>query len=227
VTEPVGGAAGRVAVGVESTPKRVFASALEWPGWSRAGRDEASALAALAASANRYADVAREAGITFAPITPLGLSVVERLPGTSSTAFGVPAIVFEVDRRPTDAADGERLAALVRAAWTVLAQVVAAAPSELRKGPRGGGRDRDAIIAHVVGAEHGYAPQIGLRLREPDPRDGPAVTGVRAAVADVLARPTDGGPIAGGRWPARYAARRIAWHVLDHAWEIEDRAEPR
>jgi hypothetical protein len=27
----------------------------------------------------------------------------------------------------------------------------------------------------------------------------------------------------GKRWPPRYAARRIAWHVLDHAWEIEDR----
>ena len=27
-------------------------------------------------------------------------------------------------------------------------------------------------------------------------------------------------------WPARYAARRIAWHVLDHAWEIEDRSDP-
>jgi len=23
----------------------------------------------------------------------------------------------------------------------------------------------------------------------------------------------------------RYAARRIAWHVLEHAWEMQDRAE--
>ena len=215
-----------VDVGVEATPKRVFVSALEWPGWSRAGRDEAAALAALAGSVERYAAVARAAGITFAPIRPAGLSVVERLPGTPSTAFGVPAVVFAVDRRPTDAADGERLAALVRASWTILAQVVAAAPAELRKGPRGGGRDRDAIVAHVVGAEHAYATQVGLRLPEPDPRDGPAVATVRAAIAEVLARPTDGGPFPGGRWPARYAARRLAWHVLDHAWEIEDRADP-
>ena len=233
MTEPVGDEASPlgaptppVDVGVESTPKRVFASALEWPGWSRAGRDEAAAIAALAVSGERYALVAREAGITFAPIGPAGLSVVEHLPGTSSTAFGVPAVVFAADRRPTDAADGERLAALVRAAWTILAQVVAAAPSELRKGPRGGGRDREAIVAHVVGAEHAYAPLIGLRLREPDPRDGPAVAAVRSTIAEVLAHPTDGSPIPGGRWPARYAARRIAWHVLDHAWEIEDRAGP-
>jgi len=216
----------RVAVGVEATPKRVFASALEWPGWSRAGRDEAAALAALAGSVERYAIVAREAGIPFAPLTPAGLSVVERLPGTPSTAFGVPAVVFATDRRPSDADDGAQLAALVRAAWTILAQVVAVAPAELRKGPRGGGRDRDPIVAHIVGAEHAYAPQMGLRLPEPDPRDQPAVAAVRAAIAEVLARPTDGGPIPGGRWPARYAARRVAWHVLDHAWEIEDRADP-
>ncbi len=223
---PLGAATSPVDVGVEATPKRVFASALEWPGWSRPGRDEAAALAALAASADRFAVAAREAGLAFAPPGPSGLTVVERLPGTPSTAFGVPAVVFDSDSRPTDAADGARLGALVRAAWTLLAKVVAAAPAELRKGPRGGGRDRNAIVAHVVGAEHAYAPQIGLRLPEPDPRDVPAVAAVRAAIAEVLARPTDGGPVPGGRWPARYAARRIAWHVLDHAWEIEDRADP-
>ena len=38
--------------------------------------------------------------------------------------------------------------------------------------------------------------------------------------------PSDGSPIAGKRWPLRYAARRIAWHALDHAWEIEDRSDP-
>ncbi len=221
-----GADAGQVAVGLESASKRVFASALEWPGWTRAGRDEAAALAALAGSADRYAVAVREAGIVFAPVGPAVLSVVERLPGTPSTAFGVPDVVFSLDARPTDAADGDRLAAIVRAAWTVLDRVAAAAPAELRKGPRGGGRDRDAIVAHVVSAEHAYAQRIGLRLPEPDPRDGPAVAAVRAAIAGVLARPTDGGPIPGGRWPVRYAARRIAWHALDHAWEMEDRAEP-
>ena len=114
----------------------------------------------------------------------------------------------------------------MRAAWAVLDKVAAIAPAELRKGPRGGGRDRDAIVAHVVAAESAYERRIGLRLREPDPGDVGAVAAIRAAITDVLARPTDGGPIPGGRWPARYAVRRIAWHVLDHAWEIEDRAEP-
>lgn len=216
----------RIAIGLETTPKKAFASALEWPGWSRAGRDEAVAVGALAASAGRFAVVAREAGFAFGPVAPGDIQVVERLPGTATTAFGAPDVVFALDARPTDAADGERLGALVRAAWARLDRVAAIAPAELRKGPRGGGRDRDAIVAHVVAAESAYARRIGLRLREPDPGDLGAAAAIRAAIAEVVVRPTDGGPIPGGRWPARYAARRIAWHVLDHAWEIEERAEP-
>ena len=217
---------GRIAVGLESTPKKVFASALEWPGWTRAGRDETTALAALVACAGRYALVARKAGLAFGPIEPGDLEIVERQPGTATTAFGAPDVVFAADTRPTAAADGERLATIVRTAWAMLETVAASAPAQLRKGPRGGGRDRDAIVAHVISAENAYARRVGLRLREPDPRDFDTVAASRAEIADILARPTDGGPIAGGRWPARYAARRIAWHILDHAWEIEDRAEP-
>lgn len=183
-------------------------------------------MAALAASAGRYAIVAGGAGLAMSPVAAGDLEVVERLPGTTTTAFGAPDVVFAMDGRPTDATDGQRLVRLARAAWALLDSVAARAPADLRKGPRGGGRDRDAILAHVVAAEIAYARRIGLRLREPAPGDLPAASAVRAAIADVLARPGDGGPIPGGRWPARYAARRIAWHVLDHAWEIEDRADP-
>ena len=49
---------------------------------------------------------------------------------------------------------------------------------------------------------------------------------MREDVLAVLREPSDGSPIAGRKWPPRYAARRIAWHALDHAWEIEDRTEP-
>ena len=203
----MGGVTERIAIGLEATPKRTFASALDWPGWSRAGRDEAVAVAALAASAGRYEIVAREAGLAFGPVASGDIEVAERLTGTATTAFGAPDAVFAMDARPTDAADGERLATLVRAAWAFLDRVA-------------------AIVAHVVAAESEYARRIGLRLREPDPGDVGSAAAIRAAIVDVLARPTDGGAIPGGRWPARYAARRIAWHVLDHAWEIEDRAEP-
>ena len=28
----------------------------------------------------------------------------------------------------------------------------------------------------------------------------------------------------GATWPLGYAVRRFAWHVLDHAWEVEDKS---
>jgi hypothetical protein len=31
------------------------------------------------------------------------------------------------------------------------------------------------------------------------------------------------GPRGGVHWTPRYFVRRAAWHMLDHAWEIEDR----
>jgi hypothetical protein len=30
----------------------------------------------------------------------------------------------------------------------------------------------------------------------------------------------------GQAWPQLYAVRRLAWHVVDHAWEIEDKSTP-
>lgn len=218
--------AGGIAIGIETTTRRTFASALDWPGWCRSGRDEAAALAALAAAADRYARVARAAGLAFAPGGPADLAIAERLPGTATTAFGAPDAVFALDGRATDLPGAQRLGALVRAVWDELDRVVGLAPAALRRGPRGGGRDRDAIVAHVVGAEQAYARRIGLRLPGFDPDAGGSIVALRAAIVETLAHASDGGPIPGGRWPARYAARRIAWHALDHAWEIEERSGP-
>jgi hypothetical protein len=66
---------------------------------------------------------------------------------------------------------------------------------------------------------------MGIRQKPPDPGDRAAVEAMRAAVLEVLRQPSDGSPLADRKWPARYAARRIAWHALDHAWEMEDRTE--
>jgi len=44
---------GMIRVVVEGGAKRVFASAVDWPGWARSGRDEAAALEALLAYAPR------------------------------------------------------------------------------------------------------------------------------------------------------------------------------
>ena len=101
------------------------------------------------------------------------------------------------------------------------------APPTLRKGRRGGGRDRDKMIDHVLGADHAYALRVAASSSRPARSTiARAVLVERHAVLEVLGEPSDGSPLAGRKWPQRYAARRIAWHALDHAWEMEDRTDP-
>jgi hypothetical protein len=95
----------------------------------------------------------------------------------------------------------------------------------LRKGPRGGGRDRDKMLQHVISAEAAYARKLGVLHKEPALGDTTAIKALRADIVDVLRTARSGDPLRENGWPPRYAARRIAWHVLDHAWEMEDRRQ--
>jgi hypothetical protein len=214
----------RLAVALESTQKKTFASALDWPGWSRSGKTPELAIEALLAYAPRFAPIAKAAGLAY-PVA-FDVDVSERVDGGSGTTFGVPSyLMHRADARPVDGAEAARLASIVEAAWAYFDGVAANAPAELRKGPRGGGRDRDKMVGHVIESDWYYAREIGIRLKQPDPSDRAAVDAIRAAVLDVLRQPSDGSALADRRWPARYAARRIAWHSLDHAWEMQDRSE--
>jgi hypothetical protein len=212
----------RIHVAIESTPKKSFASALDYPGWSRSGKTPELALEALLAYAARYGLVAAKAG---SPIDAEDVTadVDETVEGDATTAFGAPSRIATRERQPLDRAEAGRRAALVDAAWRHLEAIVAAAPAELRTGPRGGGRDTARIVEHVVGSDHAYSRELGLHAPAPDPRDPEAVATLRTAMLEVLRQASDGSPIA-KRWTAGYAARRIAWHALDHAWEIEDRS---
>jgi hypothetical protein len=205
---------------LEVGKRRVFASAADWPGWARSGKDEQSALEALAAAAPRYAAVAKAARIAFAP--GAGFEVSERLPGDATTEFGAPGAIAKGESRRLTRKEAGRLSALVAATWTLFDRVVETAPSSLRKGPRGGGRDRDAIVQHVLGAETMYARKIGLRMKEPAAGDAAGVRDHRNAIVAGIRAGTKGVTERG--WPARYAARRMAWHATEHAWEIEDRS---
>jgi hypothetical protein len=212
-----------VRVCVELGHKRAFASALDWPGWCRSGRDEQAALGALADHAHRYRAVAKQARIAF----PGGeLTVVERLPGTATTDFGAPDRPAAAEAKPLTAAEGRRMNSLVASAWTVFDRVVESAPASLRKGPRGGGRDRDPMIDHVLAAEHAYARKLGVRVAQPHPGETAEIATLREAILAALNRATVGQALVDRGWLPRYAARRIAWHVLDHAWEMENRSGP-
>jgi hypothetical protein len=216
-----------ILVTIEHTPKRTFATAADWPGWSRSGKTEAAALEALVAYAPRYAAIADAEHHRFAAHPAQDdLEVVERHEGSGGTEFGVPSRPTDHDARPTDAAEAARLASIVEACWTLFDRVAAAAPEGLRKGPRGGGRDTSKVVGHVMDADRAYAGEIGIKVREFDSADRAAVGAMRTSMLEVLRSARAGEPLAGKRWPARYAAHRIAWHALDHAWEIEDRSEP-
>jgi hypothetical protein len=217
-------------IGQETGARKTFVWVIDWPGWCRSGKTDDDARAALLDATPRYEVVARLAGLpipSLDPADPLAsFRTVEAVGGGGGTDFGVPSSITDDDRRPVSPAEATRLGALVAAAWTTFDRVAALAPPELRKGPRGGGRDRDKVIGHVIEADHAYAREIGVRLRAGSLHDRVAVVAERAAVLDVLGQPSDGSPLADRKWTLRYAARRIAWHALDHAWEMEDRSEP-
>ena len=215
----------KLAVVLESGVKKVFASAADWPGWSRSGKTDEAAIGALVSYAFRYRPVAKLAGFDLDLADPIEVDVIERNEGGAGTDFGVPSRVTDADARKVGKSDAERLAAIVEAAWTTFDRVAAGAPAELRKGPRGGGRDRDKMVGHVMGADSAYAREIGLKAKELEFGDRAAYESLRAEMLDVLRQPSDGSPLAGRRWTPRYAAHRIAWHALDHAWEMEDRSE--
>lgn len=206
---------------LESGAKRVFAVAVDWPGWVRSGRTPEAALAALTEYESRYAPVATRAGHPLPPGAGAVLDVVEQLPGDGTTDFGAPGKIPEVARMPVTELEAGRLADLVAAAWATIDDVAEGAPPSLRKGPRGGGRDRDDVVRHVLAAEASYARKVGVRLPEQQVGDVAAITTSRAQLRDALRAGASEPPM---RWPVRYAAQRIAWHVLDHAWEIEDKS---
>jgi hypothetical protein len=88
---------------LEIGAKRVFAGALDWPGWCRSARHEEDALEALLAYGPRYAGVLKGSGVRFAPPAKTStLEVVERSKGDATTDFGAPSIAPEADARPID-----------------------------------------------------------------------------------------------------------------------------
>jgi hypothetical protein len=221
-----------VRVVLEVAAKRSFASALDWPGWSRSGRSPDEALERLLAYAPRYARVAQRAKVPFRPPTTVaGLEIVGRLRGDGGTEFGVPGKPASAEDENLAPNDLDRFVALLRASWAIFdAAARKAAGVHLSVGPRGGGRNRAKIIDHVREAEVAYLWKLGSRA--PDASDEPPTQPMKLlrrtfleALAAVAAGDEPADPSgARTRWPPRYAVRRSAWHVLDHAWELEDRS---
>jgi hypothetical protein len=186
----------------------VFAAAVDWPGWCRRGKGDAGALETLRRYAPRYA------AVVGGDFVLTELEIIGRVSGGATTDFGAPEARGRWDDEPLSKAEAERQASLVEACWRAFDRIAAGAPAVLSKGPRGGGRDTAQIVAHVRDAEHSYGRKLGLRMPPKTPWDQQ-----REALSAIFRTRN-----AGGAWPVRYALRRVAWHVLDHAWEIEDKS---
>ncbi len=208
---------GRVRVLVEHGARRTFAIALDWPGWARGARDEAGALDALESYRARYAEVLTRGGVD----APIGaLSVTEHVDGDAGTEFGVTSSVAVADGRALRRDDRARHASILESSWSRFDEVASHA-GELARGPRGGGRTLSAVQRHVTDAEVAYARGLGLSVRATD-GDPAAIDALRARLVAIVLG--EASPDREPRWPLRYGVRRIAWHVLDHLFEIEDRS---
>lgn len=208
-----------IPVYIESGARVVFACTIDWPGWCRKAKSEELALQALDTYAPRYAAVAARAGLELPE--PLELRVEERVPGTPTTDFGAPDGVLERDQLPLGHAEADRLISLMHAAWLVFDAAAAQAPPQLRRGPRGGGRDRDRMVEHVLGAEQAYLRKLGVRHAQPAVDDRAGIEALRDAITAACRSAAEvGAPTV---WPVRYFIRRLSWHACDHLWEMEDR----
>jgi hypothetical protein len=212
---------------------RTFAIARAWPGWCRSGRDEAAALHALYEYGPRYARALQTTRLQFrAPSEASDLLVVERLSGNATTNFGAPNLALSRDMQPVEPDEVQRWQEVLHACWRTFDTAVQAATGQvLSKGSRGGGRDLTKIIEHVHDVDAGYLRSLGGHL-QPSAKhitsESQAFASLRQAILTTLIAAARGevparGPRGGVRWTPRYFVRRLAWHELDHAWEIEDR----
>ena len=194
---------------LEAGKTSAFAVALDWPGWCRRAKTAEAALEALEAYRDRYNVAIRGA----APDGPL--DVIGTVAGNRTTDFGAPDARGPWDDDPPEGAELARQLGILEDVWAYFDEVVASAPGALRKGPRGGGRDRDAVVAHVMEAERSYGRKVGATVPPRTPWDVQRATIAAALLAGAGA----------STWPVGYAVRRLAWHVLDHAWEIQDKSD--
>jgi len=150
--------------------------------------------------------------------------VVERLDGIGMTDFyGVSGRAAAPENDPMTHAECERKIALLRASWSTFDDAAARVSPELRKGPRGGGRERDQIVWHVNCAEIGiFAPKVGVKVPQETVGDAEALRAYRDAFVEGIREYHARGEPARS-WALQFLIRRCAWHMLDHAWELEDR----
>ena len=213
---------------VERGPKgkRAVAFSLDWPGWNRGAKTAELAVETLESYRERYRPIAALAGMSGAFDSAGPLEIVEETVGTGSTDFwGISYMPSSTEQGPMSEAELERGITLLQAAWEFFDGVAARVSPEMRKGPRGGGRDRDRIISHVIRVEsEDFARQVGLHIPEEAALTPKGlrehrktyIAAMRAYNAGEVEKPMKS-------WTLPFLIRHSAFHTLDHAWEMEDK----
>jgi hypothetical protein len=213
----------RVTLEIGPKGKKVVAVAPDWPGLERAAKTEEAALERLQSYLPRYAQVTKLAGIDGEFATLATVDIVEHYPGTGSTDFwGVSFAFSSIDRQDLSSTELERGLTLMQACWAFFDDVRLRVSAELQKGPRGGGRDRDRIVRHTLGAEQDMAAKLGLHTPNGALLTDEGLRAHREAYCDTIRAFHSEGKLA-RTWPLRYLIRHTAYHTLDHAWEMEDK----
>ena len=217
-----------IRVMLETGPKgkRVVAVAPDWPGLARGAKTGEAAIELLLSYVPRYAPVAKLAGLEaeFATSTTGStVNVVERYPGTGSTDFwGISFGFSTIDQQAVSSEELERELTLMRACWTFFDGVRSRVSAELKRGPRGGGRDRDRIVRHVLFNEQDWAPRDKPQEDQEAILTEEGLKAHREAYCNAIWELHSQNKMA-RKWPLRYLIRHTAFHTLDHAWEMEDK----
>jgi hypothetical protein len=216
----------RVVVQHGPRDRKVAAVAIDWPGWSRGARTAADAMELLDAYRARYRSVAERAGLAAEFDRAGDLEVVEDHVGVGSTDFwGISFAPSSFEQGPMRAEELDRKISLLEASWRYFDDVAARVSAEMQKGPRGGGRNRDEIVRHALGWERAdLAKRVGVVVDPivPPTRDG--FSSHRDEFVAALRTHNAEGRMARGRnWTIALLLRHTAFHVLDHAWEMEDK----
>lgn len=217
--------ANRIRVTLETGPKgkKVAAVAPDWPGLERGAKTGEEAIEKLRAYLPRYSRVAKLASLDAEFGASEGVDVVEQYPGTGSTDFwGISFAFSSIDRQGMSADELDRELRLMQACWAFFDDVRGRVSAELRKGPRGGGRDRDRIVLHLFANEQDWAKGLGVVTPDDAMLTAEGMKAHRDAYCQAIRDYHSQGKIA-GKWPLRYLIRHTAFHTMDHAWEMEDK----
>ena len=222
----------RVTLEIGPKGKKVVAVAADWPGLERGATTGEAAIERLVSYIPRYAPVAKLAGMEAefaASTTGSAVDVVEHYPGTGSTDFwGISFAFSDIDQGAMGGEALERELTLMRACWTFFDDVRRRVSAQMQKGPRGGGRDRDRIVRHVLFVEQDWAKGLGVltpaEAQEAMLTDGglDALNAYRDEYCSAI-RELHSQQKMARKWPLRYLIRHTAFHTLDHAWEMQDK----